>query len=377
MLAILGIFVYHVGRLFDVMEPWHIKYPERASWLTYPMALGSQFMMPLFWVLSGMATRFALGGHRASEFLRRRAVRLIVPVVTVGWFVSGPIQVFIESTTNQHYNAPEFHGTWWQFLGHYVSDGFYGFGGFFPWSGLHLWYLTYLFVFTAASLPLFLWLRSPRGSRASARLADLLCRPGALVLLAVPVLVMEAFLPRKIPVLAWSEGGWLLGSHWIFLVVGFVLVGDPRLREALRRFRWPSLGLAAVTTVPLALLAPGVADLVFGTPEFVSFISLRTTNGWLWLLAILGFGARLNRPAPILGYLGPAVLPFYVLHQPLIVVFGYLLRHWDAPVAVVYPLVTVGVLAASVLVYEFGIRRLAVLRVLFGLRARPPVPDTA
>lgn len=315
-LAILAIFVYHVGRLFDDMEPWHVKYHELTGWLTYPMALGSQFMMPLFWVLSGMGTWFALGTRRASEFLRLRATRLLLPVVTLGWWVSGPVQVFIESTTGQRYNAPEFHGTWWEFLPHYVTDGLYGFGGFFPVTGLHLWYLTYLFVFTVASLPLFLWLRTDRGGSAMRRLADLLCRPGAVYLLVIPVWAVEAFLPREVPVLAWEEGGWLLGSHWVFLVLGFLMVGDPRLRPAVRRTRWPSLLLAAVTTVPLALLAPGVESLEFGTAEYLGFISLRCVNGWLWLMAILGFGASLDRPAPVLGYLGPLVLPFYIPTSP-------------------------------------------------------------
>ncbi|HEY3409579.1 MAG TPA: acyltransferase family protein [Propionicimonas sp.] len=372
--AILGIFVYHVGRLFDDMEPWHVKYHELTGWLTYPMALGAQFMMPLFWVLSGMGTWFALGTRPAGEFLRLRAARLLVPVVTVGWWLSGPVQVYIESTTDQGYNAPEFRGTLWEFLPHYVTNGLYGFGGFFPLTGLHLWYLTYLFLFTAASLPLFLWLRTAGGERALGRLAALLCRPGAPYLLAVPVLVVEAFLPREVPVLAWEEGGWLLGSHWVFLVLGFVLVSDPRLRPAIRGHRWPSLLLAATTTVPLALLAPGIDAMEFGAADFTGVICLRSVNGWLWLMAILGFGMNLNRPAPILGYLGPAVLPFYILHQPLIIVLGYLLRDWQAPIPVTYALVTVVVLAISLLMYEFAIRRFSGLRVLFGMSRRsfPP-----
>ena len=370
-IAIGGIFVYHVGRLFDDLEPWHVKYHELTGWLTYPMAFGSQFMMPLFWVLSGMGTRFALGTHAAGSFLRRRAARLLVPVVTIGWWVSGPLQVYIESTTGQHYNAPAFDGTWWEFLPHYASDGLYGFGGFFAWNGLHLWYLTYLFVFTTASLPLFVWLRTPTGQRAMRRTAGLLRRPGALYLLAVPVLAVETFLPRSVPVLAWEEGGWLLGSHWIFLVLGFVLVSDPRLRPAIHDHRWASLLLAAATTVPLALLAPGIDAMVFGSPAFVGVLSLRSVNGWLWLLAILGFGSHLNKPSPLLGYLGPAVLPFYILHQPLIVALGYLLRDWTAPIPVAYAVVTIAVLAISLVLYEFAIRRLAVLRLLFGMNPRP------
>jgi peptidoglycan/LPS O-acetylase OafA/YrhL len=118
-LAILLIFVYHAARPFDTMEPWHIKDSQTAGWMVYPMVVGAQFMMPLFWVMSGISTRFALGAHAAGEFVRRRLLRLLVPVVTLGWFILSPVQVYIESTTAQGYNAPPFSGTFWQFLPHY------------------------------------------------------------------------------------------------------------------------------------------------------------------------------------------------------------------------------------------------------------------
>lgn len=370
-IAIVGIFVYHVGRLFDDLEAWHVKFHELTSWLTYPMALGSQFVMPLFWVLSGMGTRFALGASPAANFVRRRAARLLVPVVTLGWWVFGPVQVYIEATTDQNYNAPAFRGSFWEFLPHYVTDGLYGFGGFFAWNGLHLWYLTYLFLFSVLSLPLFLWLRTPGGTRTLGLWAGFLCRPGALYLLAVPLLAVETFLPRGVPVLGWEEGGWLLGSHWLFLVVGFLLVSDPRLRPAIAHQRWASLLLAAGTTVPLALLAPGLGSMAFGSVDFIGFMILRSVNGWLWLLAVLGFGAtHLNKPGPVLAYVGPAVLPFYLLHQPLIVSLGYLTRTWPAPIPVMYAGVTLVVLAVSLCLYEFAIRRSTVLRVLFGMAPR-------
>jgi len=375
-IAIGGIFAYHSARLFDDFEPWHVKYNELTSWLTYPMGFGSQFVMPLFWVLSGMATWLALGSRAAGPFLRRRAARLLIPLVTIGWWVSGPLQVYIESTTDQDYNAPPFEGSFLEFLPHYVSDGLYGFGGFFPWSGLHLWYLTYLFLFTAASLPLFLWLRSPAGQAAFARFAGFLCRPGAVYLLAAPLVAVEVLLPGAVPVLGWTEGGWLLGSHWVFLVLGFLMISDPRLRPAVRGQRWLSLVAASVTTVPLVLLVPQLEAM--SPTGYAWFIALRTLNGWLWLMAILGFAHHLNRPARILGYLGPAVLPFYILHQPLIVAVGYLIRTWSGPIPLAWAAVALSVLAASLLIYEFGIRRFALLGLLFGTRpTRSPAPATA
>ena len=58
-IAIGIVFISHTGRLFDTMEPWHFKNPIRSDFFTIPMVIGSQFVMPLFFVLSGISTRFA------------------------------------------------------------------------------------------------------------------------------------------------------------------------------------------------------------------------------------------------------------------------------------------------------------------------------
>jgi hypothetical protein len=61
------------------------------------------------------------------------------------------------------------------------------------------------------------------------------------------------------------------------------------------------------------------------------------------------------------------VLPFYILHQPLILVLGYTLRGWTLPVLPKYLLIGTLVLALAVGFYFLFIRRSKVLRFLFGL----------
>lgn len=374
-LAIVLIFVYHAARPFDTMEPWHIKDSQTAGWMVYPMVAGAQFMMPLFWVMSGISTRFALGAHAAGEFVRRRLLRLLVPVVTLGWFILSPVQVYIEATTDQGYNAPPFSGTFWQFLPRYFTEGFYGFGGYFAWNGMHLWYLVYLLLFTLLSLPLFLYLRSAAGGKIVDALARFLVRPGAIYLLGLVPFVPEVFLPRGIPVLTWTEGGWTLGAHWIFLILGFFLVCDPRLRSAIERQRWVALLLAVATLAPLGVLAPTIESLAFGSPTYILVWGLRTINGWFWLVAILGFGSRhLNFATAGLALAGAAVLPFYILHQPIIVVLDYFVRDWAIPVGLKYPLMILAVFAIFALLYEYLIRRVPALRLVFGLEPGPARP---
>jgi len=371
-LAILLIFVYHAARPFDTMEPWHIKDSRTAAWMVYPMVLGAQFMMPLFWVMSGISTRFALGAHAAGEFVRRRLLRLLVPVVTLGWFVLSPPQVYIESTTAQGYNAPPFSGSFWQFLPHYFTDGLYGFGGYFAWNGMHLWYLVYLLLFTLLSLPLFLYLRSAPGRKAVEELVRFLVRPGAIYLLGLLAFIPEVFLPRGIPVLTWTEGGWTLGAHWVFLILGFFVVCDPRLRPAIERQRWIAVLLAVATLTPLGFLAPTIESLPYGSLTYILVWGLRTVNGWFWLVAILGFGSRhLNHATAALAMAGPAVLPFYILHQPIIVVLDYFVRDWAFPVGLKYPVMILAVFAIFAALYQLLIRRVDALRLVFGMEARP------
>ena len=65
------------------------------------------------------------------------------------------------------------------------------------------------------------------------------------------------------------------------------------------------------------------------------------------------------------------MLPFYILHQTVIVTIGFFIRNWDLPIIAKYPLLAVASLAVIMGVCEFAIRRANVLRVLFGLKAKP------
>lgn len=74
-----------------------------------------------------------------------------------------------------------------------------------------------------------------------------------------------------------------------------------------------------------------------------------------------------------------AIHPFYLLHQPAIVVFGYYITRWDISPAGKAGLIAGLSLAASLTVYWFLIRPYDPLRVLFGMkkkrmRAYTPTP---
>jgi hypothetical protein len=172
----------------------------------------------------------------------------------------------------------------------------------------------------------------------------------------------------------------------MFLILGFVLGADVRLRAAAQRWRRLWLALALTTLVPLPFLAMTIGELAWGTPDFAFQWALRTMNGWLCLLAIIGYASRyLHRGSRWLRVTGELVLPFYVLHQTAIVLLVYWMRDWELPIIVAYPLL----MAAAFLVCAGGcllVRRHRVLRFLFGMpkphphaapgERRSPLPAT-
>ncbi len=370
------IFAYHSARPFDDFERWHVKFNHVSTWFAYPMGVGSQFAMPLFWTLSGIATWTALETHAPSEFVRRRLLRLGVPVALVGWWVLCPPQVYIEATTGQDYLAPPFSGSYLDFLRVYPANGLYEHGGWFPLEALHLWYLAYLAAFTVAALPAFALLRTAGGRRLIAGLGASARRWWLLPALGLPVVACELLLPTSLPLLGRYLGGWRLATYVLLLVLGFVLGGDPRLLAAAERRRRLWLGLSLVTVVPLLVWAPTILDLPEGTRPFFLEWGLRALNGWLCLLALLGYGAHyLNRPARLLAASGELVLPFYILHQTLIVLVVYAIRDWPLPVGPAW-LLTMLVAGAASLGGALVLRQFRVTRFLFGLPAGVSPPRT-
>lgn len=380
-LATLVIFIYHSTRPFDTAENWHVKNNQLTDAVNM-MMIGAIWLMPLFFVLAGAGSFYSLRSRGAWPFLRARFLRLAVPLMTLGWFVFGPLQVYIERVTHTGYNTSPFTGSFVEFLPHYF-EGTYGDGGSFALQGIHLWFLYWLFAFSILVLPLFVFLLGNTGRRLIAALASLVEAPGAIFLFALPLVAIEVLIRLGIGPDN-EEAGWYLATYILLLVYGFLIVADARFDRAIERHRWVALGLVVLFVG--GLLATGIPSESgrWGAAGPVLDMIALAVGGWFGLVAILGFGRRhLNIAHPSLGYAGEAVLPFYILHQPVIVMIAYLLRDWDMSIGVKYPVVLIGAFVVIMLVYEFLIRRLNALRFLFGMKllhvrqvAIQPAPST-
>jgi peptidoglycan/LPS O-acetylase OafA/YrhL len=359
-LAFTGVFFYHAARFFNSSD-WHIKNAETSLGLDLVTTLFELWGLQFIFLISGASIWFALRPGEAFQFLRDRALRLLLPLA-LGILVLAPPQVYLERLTHG-----DFQGSFFHYLPRFFEDDF-------AWTGVHLWYLEYLFLFTLVLMPLFVWLKHPTGQRVLDGLGRLSRRPGVIFLWVLPLaLVLGLVDPFGLMRPAPPEAVLRLVIYPFFVVCGFVIFRDAGIQQAIIRQRPAALVLTLVASATMPVVATGIRE--WGWKRDLPLVALVMTLAgllaWAYILTFLGYGMRyLSANRPLLAYANEAVLPFYILHQPIILLIGYFVVPLALPIAVKYLIIAPLAFGLTLGLYEYGVRRWNLARRVFGLKAR-------
>lgn len=97
---------------------------------------------------------------------------------------------------------------------------------------------------------------------------------------------------------------------------------------------------------------------------------LRGILCWSCLVAFFGFASRrLRFSNSFLKYANEAVLPFYILHQVVILCVGFYVLRLHTHLWLEYLIIVACSFAVIMAIYELFIRRVNILRILFGMKA--------
>lgn len=368
-LATLAVFLYHCSMFFNPY-PWHVKNNVINTTYIYAFSLFlSNWIMPVFFAVSGISVSYALQKRTGTSFLKERLARLGIPLL-LGAFILSPPQVYMQRVSHH-----QFSGSFLQFLPHYF-DGVYvdidGTGNF-AFEGLHLWYLLVLLLFSLITLPFIL------RKRQSAEMRSFTWKHYFLLLL--PFFVLAVALNGFVNV-----GGWGLCVYLCLYLYGSSFFKTDRARNFIKN--------NGVTTGILAIVS-SIGFVVWGLYGFPAngtlaslfFTLTRVFNVWNWLLFIFYLGEKyLMRSNRVLKYTSAASMPFYVIHQPVIVTLAFLLYTLDWAVPVKLVLLVPSAFLIIMVLYHFLIQRFDWLRVLFGMRKKstsetsnklPPIADSS
>lgn len=362
--AFMLLILYHVG-MYYVTWDWHVKSPVASRAIEPLMMLSSPWRLSLLFLVSGVATAYLLERKGTKGFFGQRSLRLLLPLI-FGMAVIVPPQSYLEVVEKIGYP-----GSYGEFYGLYLTD-YHGFckGAdclrLPTWN--HLWFVAYLWVYT---LVLYVGVRCvPRFIPGLRRFAEwAFGGSGALLWPIVYLVVIQLTLARRFPANHALVGDWY--NHALYgavFVLGFALAGTRAPWVAMERARWHALGGAILGW---AFICAGMGIYASSgkfDPMLHQFgMAVYGSVQWLAIVAILGFARRhFNHDGVARRYLTTAIFPVYILHQSIIVVCAHALKPAHLQ-PVVEGLMLVLVTAAGCFLGYEAIRRVGLLRPLFGL----------
>jgi glucan biosynthesis protein C len=375
-LSILMVFLFHAVHPFDFGD-WQVKNVDQSEILTIILLFLGMWGMPFFFLLAGAGSWFALQRRTARQYVFERFDRLLIPFIA-GSILFTPLEYYCEYMNKIQRGVltsfPTFLSAFTVF-----NPRLLRFPGLSPrWfgvAGYHLWFLGFLFSFALITLPFFLWLKKQPGQRALSWMARLCEHRGGILLFAIPAgLILCLLLPFFPLEHDWAE--FIL--YLLFFAMGFILFADERFARAIQR-DWPlllTLGSVIVAGLVGAFLT-GSPLLTWnetpGIPAFYLLQLLRGTIAVCFSLTMWFVGIRfLDFTNKWLRYGQEAALPFFVLHQPVIVVIAFFVVQWNAGISVKLPVVVLSSFWVTLALYELIVRRIRPLRLVFGIKGKSP-----
>jgi glucans biosynthesis protein C len=344
-IATLAVFIYHCLMFFNPWA-WHVKNSETDP--TYITALSlfmSTWLMPIFFAVSGINSYYALQKKSGRQYIKERLARLGIPLL-FGVMILTPPQIYMERVSHG-----QFSGSFFSWYPRYF-DGVYldiGGSGNFAFVGLHLWYLLVLLIFSLITLPLLLKKR-PFISKE--------LKPLHLFVLSIPLIIISILLEVV------NLGGWDISYYLVVFLYGYYFFAKTSFKSVVQRLLPMTMTISILTTV----------FFVYGfmTGNNVSSIllaSVKAVNCWSWLIVIFAMAdKRLSHSNKWLDYGNKATMPFYVIHQPVIVTLGFLIADWEWPIIVKLIFLLGTAFIMIIVFYHFIISRISFLRILFGMK---------
>ena len=368
-LTIVIVLLVHSAMPFNTASAWAISNPDTSFVATAFAGFCYQWTMPLFYLTAGAGAALSLRSRGAGRYLKERALRLLVPLIG-GLLTIIPLQAYIEAIHRG--KSP---GGFLEFYPQYFANAEIQWGPDFLIDASHLWFLKLLFLQSVLALPLFLWLRGAKGQRLIARAAGAFNRWGVLFVCVAPLAIIQASMRVRFH----GHTDWADFCFWfVFLVYGFCLAEDKRFEKAVLRHGPGGLALGLACFVGMGILFKmGYVEPWEHSPShsagYYFYETVRSLNTWGWVLFFYYLAMRfLNYGGVWLNRANEGLLPFYVLHQPFVIIAAFYLAQREGPILVKFLLIIAFTLATALPLYILLIRRFNLLRFLFGMRRKKP-----
>ena len=338
--TVLLVLIYHICYMFNgvgvlggIPNAKNIPAFDVLAYVVYP------WFMVLLFVISGISARYSLQKRNIKQFLKERAVKLLVPS-TLGLFaihwITGYFNIKIGG------GLP------------YIPKAL-----IYPISAVSgtgpLWFIQMLFVFSCI---LALIKKIDKKDKVWK-----VCKKANLpIILSLFVVIFGAAQILNMPVLTTYR----FGIYFAAFFIGYYVFSHNEVQEKMERVCIPMLCLAVIGAICYTVY-------YFGS-DYTASKCLKSiiTNLYLWIvvLAILGCAKRYcGGETAFSRYMAKSSFGFYILHYPVLTVVCYLLHYcFDFPAIYNYVIAFVAELLITFALYEV-LKRIPVLRyIILGMK---------
>jgi hypothetical protein len=323
-------------------------------------------------MISGASTFLALKRRSIREYSIERVWRLLVPLI-IGSIVLTPIQAYYEMLHKGRYV-----GTFLNFLSdgtilEFIFTRARAIGlnpKIFGALGYHLWFLGFLFLFSLMAIPIYGWLKGENGSCFIERLVKLVNNPVGVFLWVIPLALIQIVLNPSFP----DQQDWAdFFYHFLFFVYGYILFSDQRFLKALKEKWWLILILSFTSSfLILSTVSTSIIDPVSAPLSMIDLLikwSVFSINSWSWTILLLVFGRRyLDFTNNWLKYGKRAILPFFLIHHPVIIIIAFYVVQWNTNIILKLLSILGGSFVITLGIFELLIKRIRLLGNLLGVK---------
>lgn len=353
-LLILSVFVFHIGMFFNTFG-WHVKNNVQVSELSGIMSFLHIWRMPLLFFVSGAGTHFALGNESLSKYASERNKRLMIPFL-FGIFTLVPIQVYLEKF-DQYASLLDFYS--------HIFEGAYPEGNM---SWHHLWFILYLFIVSMLAIPVIKWFRSSKSTSFFKLIDKLASKKGGLLWLAIPILISQMILRPYFPesTHALVDDWAYMAMYFIFFIYGYVFAQSKVFSKNIVSQRYIHLFASVLVTI-LLFNSRNLIENTYWSGYLYGVLSILVA--WFVGLTAMGFCFKnLTFNSKFRKHANEAIYPFYLLHQPIILLIGFYMKDLEMNVALKAVYLTLTSFTASIGIYFLLIRPFNFMRMVFGLK---------
>ena len=364
--TMLAVFLFHCAHVFDGRY-FHVSNKDSSFFFLFLVLFLSLWIMPLFFAISGGSSFYSLGKRKFSVFIRERFFRLVIPYC-MGIALLIPPQKYVEAL-----DKGRFQGSFFEFIPYMLSHRSHNYftPDVFGSYGHHLWFLAFLFLFSLLVYPLSSLSRplggETGGTGAYRGFIRLFSGMRGIALISLPLMALSL----AIRPLASGYGDWPDFVYWFsFFIAGYLIHSSDVMLATLGR-RWYLFLIAGLSAFSVMFALMGVWGLDwYNNPTYCMYsmvgYSVLYLSAFFLSLAGLGVSRRfLNNPSPV--YLSRYTMPFYVIHQTVMMLVAFMVVRLDLFIGAKFILLAIIALIGTTIL-TLGVARFRPTRFLFGMK---------